>query len=219
MRFSPTPRALAAFLAIQFMLGQAHELAHHVAGRMVCGAWGTMTFDFFFLPEGAAGNPAALWSTFAGPAFTYALILLGGLLLWRGPSRAGFFLVFANLPMGRLASVLTGHGDEVVLAQAWLGGPWARPVAVALALLLLIPALWAAFRTLAQPGRIRTFAGLLILPLVADLLLKRALLAPLLARTPGPAAFGLPAFLILVDLAFAVAALLLLRIPERSAAT
>jgi hypothetical protein len=54
--------------------------------------------------------------------------------------------------------------------------------------------------------------------LFADLLLKRVLLAPLLAHLPGPAAFGLPALVILVDLAFAAIAALLLLVPERRSA-
>ena len=218
MRVPPlTPRTLATFLAVQFLLGQAHELTHHLAARAVCGAWGTMTFDFFFLPSGGAGLPSALWSTFAGPALTYAFILLGGFLLRRGSSPAGWLLVFANLPMGRLASVLGGHGDELVLARAWLGGPWAWPLAVALALLLLAPPLLAAWRALAPAGRTRAFAGLLLLPLLADVLLKRVLLAPLLARFAGPAAFGLPAFLIAVDLLFVAMVALLLFGPKRQA--
>lgn len=212
MRFLPSTRSLGAFLAVQFVCGQAHELAHHLAARAACGAWGAMTFDFFFLPEGAAGRPEARWATFAGPALTYLLILLGGWLLRREPTRRmGLLLVFANLPLGRLAGVLTGHGDEMVLARAWLGGPWAWPLAAALALALLVPPLGAAFRSLARPGRLAAFAGLLVLPLPADLLIKRGLLAPLLAHLPGPSAFGLPAFLVAVDLASAVAAVLLLR--------
>lgn len=218
MRLPVPPRALAAFLAAQFVLGQAHELAHHLAARVVCGAWGTMTFDFFFLPEGGAGRPAALWATFAGPALTYVLILLGGFLLGRGAARAGLLLVFANLPLGRLAGALSGHGDELVLARAWLGGPWAWPLVAALALALLLPPLAQAWRALPRPGRPGAFAALLVLPLFADLLLKRVLLAPLLVRLPGPAAFGLPAFLILVDLAFAATAALLLWTPVRRSA-
>ncbi len=215
MRPPLPPRAFAAFLAVQFSLGQAHELAHHLAARVACGAWGVMTFDFFFLPEGGAGRPAALWATFAGPALTYALILLGGFLLRRGPTWSGLLLVFANLPLGRLAGALGGHGDELVLARAWLGGPWAWPLVAALALGLVLPPLVLAWRALARPG---AFAALLVLPLLADLLLKRGLLAPLLARMPEPAAFGLPAFLILVDLAIGAAAVLLLWAPARRSA-
>jgi hypothetical protein len=215
MRPPLPPRALAAFLAVQFILGQAHELAHHVAARVACGAWGAMTFDFFFLPEGGAGRPAALWATLAGPALTYALILLGGFLLRRGPTWSGLLLVFANLPLGRLAGTIGGHGDELVLARAWLGGSWAWPLVAALALALVLPALVLAWRALARPG---AFAALLVLPLFADLLLKRGLLAPLLARMPEPAAFGLPAFLILVDLTFGAAAVLLLWAPARRSA-
>ena len=218
MRLPVPPRALAAFLAAQFVLGQAHELAHHLAARVACGAWGTMTFDFFFLPEGGAGRPAALWATFAGPALTYALLLLGGFLLGRGAARAGLLLVFANLPLGRLAGALSGHGDELVLARAWLGGPWAWPLVAALALALLLPPLTQAWRALPRSGRPGAFAALLVLPLFADLLFKRVLLAPLLVRLPGPAAFGLPAFLILVDLAFAATAALLLWAPARRTA-
>lgn len=218
MRFPLTPRILAVFLCVQFVLGQAHELAHHLVVRAICGTWGTMTFDFFFLPEGGAGHPEVLWATFAGPALTYALILLGGGFLRRGAREVGLLLVFANLPLGRLASVLSGHGDESVLARAWLGEPWAWPLTVTLTLALLWPSLVAAWRSLPDRGRSGRLAGLLLLPLLADLLLKRWMLAPLLARIPGPSALGLPAFLIFVDLGFVAAGAMLLRVPPRRVA-
>lgn len=218
MRSTIRPRSLAAFLVAQFLLGQAHELAHHLVARAVCGAWGRMTFDVFFLPEGGAGHSAALWATFAGPALTYTLILVGGFLLGRGAARAGLLLVFANLPLGRLAGVLSGHGDELVLTRAWLGGPWAWPLAVALSLALLLPPLVLAWRILPRFRRPGAFAALMILPLFADLLLKRGLLAPLLARLPEPSALGLPAFLWFVDLGFAAAGVLLLLAPSQRAA-
>ncbi len=213
MRF-PGLRALSAFLAFQFLCGQAHELVHHGTARLVCGAWGTMTFDYFHLPESGKGHPLALWSTFAGPALTYALMLLSAWLMGRARSdrsRAfGLLLCFANLPMGRLASVVTGHGDEMVLARAWLGGPWAWPLAILLALALVAPPLVAAWRTLPGRGRGWAFAGLLMLPLLADVLLKRMFLARVMPLVPGEPVFGLPPFLIGVDLAFLLLALLVL---------
>lgn len=210
----PAPKALAAFLTFQFLCGQAHELTHHLAARWICGAWGSMTFDYFHLPASAEGHPLARWSTFAGPALTYGLLLLSAWLMGRrrapGARAFGLLLCFANLPLGRLGSVLTGHGDEMVLAKAWLGGPFAWPLAAVLALGLTLPALLHAWHALPPRRRGWSFAGLLFLPLVADVLLKRVTLAPLLARMPGEALFGLPAFLLVVDLAFLGTALLLL---------
>lgn len=214
MRF-PGLRALAAFFAFQFLCGQAHEFIHHGSARLICGAWGTMTFDYFHLPEGAQNHPLALWSTFAGPAFTYGLMLLSAWLMGRARgerSRAfGLLLCFANLPMGRLASVVSGHGDEMVLARAWLGGPWAWPLIVLLALALLAPPMAAAWKALPTRGRNWTFVGLLLLPLLADVMLKRMLLARVMPFVPGEPVFGLPPFLIGVDLAFLLVALLVLQ--------
>lgn len=213
MRF-PALRALSAFLAFQFLCGQAHELTHHGAARLICGAWGTMTFDYFHLPEAGQNHPLALWSTFAGPALTYGLMLLSAWLMGRARSdrsRAfGLLLFFANLPMGRLASVVSGHGDEMVLARAWVGGPMAWPIILVLALVLLLPPLLAAWRALPVRRRAWSFTGLLLLPLLADVVLKRLFLARVMPFVPGEPVFGLPPFLIGVDLAFLVVALLVL---------
>ena len=102
------------FLAFSFLLlavHEAHELAHAVAGRVVCGEWPVRDFNAWRL----AGECASWWPTAAGPLFTYALLLLGAVLARK--SAAGIALIFAANPFARIFTAVMGGGDEMVVAQ------------------------------------------------------------------------------------------------------
>lgn len=61
--------------------------------------------------------------THAGAFFSFTMMWLGILLLSKqnGQKKAiGFSLIFANLPLGRIAEVMKGAGDEMVVARHFL---------------------------------------------------------------------------------------------------
>jgi hypothetical protein len=177
-------RFLTAFAALSFLALAAHELIHHIAARLTCGAWGAMTFWQFFLAPGCEVKRTWPFATLAGPMLTHALIWTGVLLICRRNALAGVALIFANLPLARFVTVLIKGGDEMVIGRALVGeGSW--PALLALSVVLIVPPLVIAFRALHHRHRTAIFASFLILPLFWDMLLKRMLLSPLLETVTG----------------------------------
>lgn len=116
------------FLAYSFLLlaiHEAHELAHAVAGRWICGEWPVRDFNaWHFTRECASWLPTA-----AGPLFSYALMLAGALMVSRSASRwAGVALIFAANPFARLFTAVMGGGDEMVVAQRLAEAPTRTPM-------------------------------------------------------------------------------------------
>ncbi|HEX2834439.1 MAG TPA: hypothetical protein VHW00_15620 [Thermoanaerobaculia bacterium] len=107
-----TAKWFAAFSFLLLAVHEAHELAHAVTARIVCGGWPVRDFN-------AWAAPCDSWlSTAAGPLFSYALLLIGALL----PNRAaGVALLFAANPFARIFTAAMGGGDEMVVAQRLLG--------------------------------------------------------------------------------------------------
>lgn len=107
-----TAKWFAAFSFLLLAVHEAHELAHAVTARIVCGGWPVRDFNAWVAPCGS-------WlSTAAGPLFSYALLLLGALLRNRA---AGVALIFAANPFARIFTAAMGGGDEMVVAQRLLG--------------------------------------------------------------------------------------------------
>ncbi len=198
-----------AFLLLEFACMQAHELIHHLTGRVVCGAWGTMTFSLFHLaPECFETRKIALLSTFAGPALSYFLMWVGMLLLLK--NRGGLFglsLIFANLPFARFITVAMAGGDELVIGRRVIGAG-AYPLVLCAVVLVLLPPLIVALKAIANKRRWSIFLSFLLLTLAYDALTKRVLLAPLVERWEMFASpvWGIPLFIICVD-AFVLIAL------------
>jgi hypothetical protein len=215
MRIDITWRNAVLFLLAAFLFGQAHEFSHHLSGRAVCGAWGEMSFGLFAI----AACPAELrfLPTLIGPLFTNTLILLGAWLVLRGATRPGLLLVFANLPLGRIASVLT-RGDELVVANQFLAPTPARAGSIALTLLVLGPALAVAWRGMARGQRSWLFPVLLLLPLASDALSKRAVLEPWLQRVQASQIAGVPWPVLAIDTALLLVLVLFRLLPRRAAA-
>lgn len=208
---------LTGFALLEFACLQAHEFTHHLTGRAVCGAWGWMTFGRF-----ASAPCDAAWSFVpiaAGPALTYSLILLGGLLVrQRRAAPVGLALIFANLPLARLVTTVTARGDEILVARHFVDDSIGHPAIVVLCLLLLALPLRAAWPALPQQRRGWWFAALLLLPLLFDAISKRLLLEPLLQRLePVPSLAGVPVPVLLVDLAAAIALALWIAVQRRPA--
>ncbi|HEX8457942.1 MAG TPA: hypothetical protein VF656_11645 [Pyrinomonadaceae bacterium] len=199
---------LLAFLLLEFTCMQAHELIHHATGRVVCGAWGTMTFNLFQLaPECFETRQMALLATFAGPGLSYFLMWTGMLLVLK--NRGGLFglsLIFANLPFARFISVATASGDEMLIGRRIIRAG-AYPLVLGLVVLILLPPLLVALRAIANKHRWSLFLSFLLLTLAYDGITKRVLLAPLVERWElfATNVSGVPLFIICVDAAVLVA--------------
>jgi hypothetical protein len=200
-----------AFLLLEFTCMQAHELIHHATGRVVCGAWGSMTFSMFYLAPGCfETRNIALLSTFAGPALSYFLMWFGMLLVLK--NRGGLFglsLIFANLPFARFITVAMAGGDEMLIGRRIVGAG-AYPLILCVVILILLPPLIVALKSIGNKRRWTFFLAFLLLTLAFDALAKRVLLAPLVDRWEAlaPDVFGIPLFIICVD-AFVLFALAL----------
>lgn len=197
-----------AFLLLEFACMQAHEVIHHVVGRLVCGAWGDMTFNLFYLSPGCfETKKVALISTFAGPALSYFLMWVGMLLVLKSRhGLLGISLIFANLPFARFITAVMAGGDEMVIGRRIIG-PGAYPVILCSVTLILLPPLFVALKSIANKHRRTVFVAFLLLTLVYDALTKRVLLAPLVDRWSMFASevFGIPLFIVCVDVAVLIA--------------
>jgi hypothetical protein len=180
-----TWRWAVAFVALELLLHDAHELVHIWTGRLMCGGWGTRDFNAWTLSPGCE-----TWvPTAVGPIFSYLIIWAGVALLgsaaWRTRA-AGLALVFGPKPFARLFTALMGGGDEMVVARA-LTGVTTRTPAVWLATVLIVAALTVppmllGWRALAgTPARGRWFIGLLLGPMLFELLVLLGLFNRLLA--------------------------------------
>lgn len=195
-RVPATAGYFTLFVLVSFLSYAAHELVHHGVARLTCGAWGTMTFSTFQLAEGCAPSGMPLLATLAGPLLTYALMYAGVVLIARGRPLAGLTLALANLPLARFVTVLMRGGDEMVLGRAWIGGDAAWPVLMAVTVALLATPLVMSWRAIANRRRAAWFAGLLIVPLFIDMLVKRVVLARALEAWPAAVA-GVPLLFVL----------------------
>jgi hypothetical protein len=163
-------RWLAAFSILILAVHEAHELAHTVTGRLMCGEWATRDFNEWSLSAGCT-TPAP---TAAGPLFSYLVIAIGIVLTRRGEWNGrwmGLALIFAANPLARIITVGMRGGDELVVARALSGGQtispavyWTTMAAVTLICGAGIVAGWAATRGIRWRGA--TFAAILLLPMV-----------------------------------------------------
>lgn len=172
MRIALTWSSLLAFIALNFFLGEAHELVHTGLGRVMCGCWGTRDFNVWGLCDTCAHAPLRqLAATYAGPLFTFAVMWVGYYLLKPGNSlvqhSVGFALVFANLPFARLlGGVFMGGNDEVYALRHFLPYYPAWAAGGAIVLMATIPPLWRAYAVLQPRGRLWVFLAFLLLPVV-----------------------------------------------------
>jgi len=159
------------FLAYSFLLlavHEVHELAHAVAGRVLCGAWPVRDFNAWRF----AGGCTSWLPSAAGPVFSYALMLVGAILAARAASRwVGIALIFAANPFARIFTAVMGGGDEMVVAQRIADSstrtPALRVIVIAVVALLAgtaIAAGWRAMSGLKRRGL--WFAVVLLWPMV-----------------------------------------------------
>jgi hypothetical protein len=113
-----TTRYLLAFFCLAAILGVGHELAHHVAGFLICGQWGYKTFNSFKLATGCQQQHSATYwlATLAGPVlFNYIPAWIGFFHMRRadpGSKLFGLTLVFATIPIMRIVFSALHANDE-----------------------------------------------------------------------------------------------------------
>lgn len=205
------------FVGYSFLLlaiHEAHELAHAITGRALCGEWPVRDFNAWrFVGECASYLPTA-----AGPAFSYALMLVGALIAHRTQYRwAGIALLFAANPFARIFTAAIGGGDEMVVAQYLTDSP-TRTLPLRLAVLAFVlaicgSAIIAGWRAMIVERKALAFALILLWPMiltgVALFLIGNGLLKSGVLATPTIG--GAPLLVILVSAAAAVLAALTLR--------
>ncbi len=186
IRIRLTAGFLCAFALLTFALAEAHELVHTTLGRMLCGAWGTRDFNVWSLADGCRSEPIYYLPTYAGPVFTFAMIWLGaGLLRYAVDARwrsFGFCLIFADMPLARIATALASGGDEVYATRHLLGRPLGVALGMAAVLLLSVPPLIVGWRSIANRHRWAWFTGFFAGPLLLAYLVVFRGLNPLLER-------------------------------------
>lgn len=160
-----TPGYLLAIYCLTAITHTLHEFTHHAAGYAICGAWGYMTFNRFELACDV--EPTIYFSTYAGPAFTFALMWLG-LALLNGASgfsrHLGFALIFAQTPWQRMLMPFFRRNDEYFASAQFFGASevtyWA---VIAIVWAICLPPLIGAFRAIGGKRRTLWFLFLFLL--------------------------------------------------------
>jgi hypothetical protein len=161
------------FLLLVIVMLEVHETVHITVGRFICGCWGPRDFNVWSLCAGCAENYSFWWlATLAGPLVSFALMWLG--MSWlsteeSGKSALGFSLIFANIPFGRISTVMMGGGDEMVVARHLLRQDFSRIQILLMCsfvvLCFVVPPVSKAFRLLNNRRSWIYLVGFLTLPL------------------------------------------------------
>jgi hypothetical protein len=164
-----TPKYLTAFFCLAALLGIGHELAHHVAGYLICGAWGYKTFNFFELAPGCeTAHPNTYWiATLVGPLLLNYLPMWLGVRAMRRPDNGsklfGVSVVFAAIPIMRIGFNLVGANDESWIVHHFFGRAripfWSMNLVI---WMIAIPPLVVAWRTIQNRHRLAVFLGYLL---------------------------------------------------------
>lgn len=179
MKLNLDYRTIPAFLALMFVLGEAHEIVHTAVGRLLCGCWGPRDFNVWGLCEGCSEEVSlAILATIVGPVFTFGVIWWGFVLMRSETSAEqtslGFALAFGGLPFARIFTALMGSGDEVYsLQHIFADGADSTPLwilGIVIVVALSAPPLYRGFRVLTSKWQWATFLGFLLLPFVIYLL-------------------------------------------------
>jgi hypothetical protein len=113
-----------------------------------------------------------------------------------------YALVFASFAHLRFIQTLTGRGDELVLAQGWLGIS-SRTIVALIVFLIGLPPIIAAFQVIENKRRMLVFIGswLLPLPLLFMMLFGNQILFGSNGNTiTGPLLYGIPLIVFITDL-------------------
>lgn len=188
MQLKLTTKYIIAFLALTFVMHEAHEIVHTSIGRLICGCWGERDFNVWGLCEGCSeAKPYSIIATFAGPLFTFAMMWLGASYLGKHNTlrekALGFSLIFANLPFGRILTASFRSGDEVYgLGTLMEHGDLAWVLGLSIVLGLSSFPLYRAYQIIENKRRIGWFLLFFLAPLAIDLLLVLGLMNTLLSQ-------------------------------------
>ncbi|KAA9333149.1 hypothetical protein F0P96_09210 [Hymenobacter busanensis] len=209
-----TFRYVVAFLLLNLLVSELHELAHIATGGLICGCYGPRTFNVWQTCTACAHPDLYPLPSVAGPLGSYALMWLGSLLLFSPSPRRqglGFSLLFAALPFARIFTLLMGGGDEMVIVRT-LAAPenrlLYRLLMTALVLLVAGIPMAVAYRRVRNHRPWAWVAGFAVGPLLFQFLYLFQLLNGLLKRglLAEPWLMGTP---LLVTIHTAIAAVLL----------
>ncbi|GAB4045777.1 hypothetical protein [Spirosoma litoris] len=169
---------LLAFLLLVIVMLELHESVHIIVGRIICGCWGPRDFNVWSLCTGCANSHPLWWvATLAGPLVSFGLMWWG--MLWLDAkestkSSLGFSLIFANIPFGRLSTVMLGGGDEMVVTRQLLKHHFTPTqqlfICSILVLGIVATPVFKAYRVITNPGAWLYIVGFLTLPLLFMLL-------------------------------------------------
>lgn len=221
MQLKITPSFIFTFVLLLLVMMELHELVHITIGRIVCGCWGPRDFNVWSLCEGCRRNQPLWWlATFAGPLFSFAMMWIGrSMLSWTDVrmKAVGFSLIFANIPLGRITTVMMGGGDEGVVARHLMGLTFTSQEVVSVCsivvMMLAVPPVIKACRVITNKTRSWLYIiGFLTLPLLFLLIYLLTLLNGLLNAgfLAQPWIMGTP-LLITMHTVIALAALVVFR--------
>ena len=188
MNIKLTFKFIISFIALTFVMHEAHEIVHTTVGRIICGCWGQRDFNIWKLCENCIEkNSIALLSTFAGPIFTFIMIWIGTLNLKEGNTNSqksfGFALIFANMPFARILTASLGGGDEVSgLNQLFENHTLAWGIGLILILLVVSYPLYKGYVTIKNKRRVGFFLLFLLTPIVIDIVVVLGLMNTLLNK-------------------------------------
>jgi hypothetical protein len=155
-----TPGYCLAIYCLTAITHTLHEFVHHAAAYAICGDWGAMSFNSFSVA--CETTPTISLSTYAGPAFTFALMWAGMSLLQGASSFArhlGFALIFAQTPWQRMLMPFFQKNDEYFASAHFFGGSHTTALIVAAVIwAICLPPLIAAFKAIANKRRLLWFA-------------------------------------------------------------
>jgi len=203
-----------AFFLLLFLLSQAHQLLHHTIGGILCGHVGYLTFDRHSFSKELSPFGVVV-ATIPGPLVNYVAMWIGLFLLRSGRyTLFGFSLIFASMPFGRFAASQFG-GDERQFGQ-WigqlfgLGEKYTPIISMLIVLLIIVPPLITAYKSIGNRRKLNIFLAFLFLPVVLYFIFcffpDHAFLVPVVRETiktgisPTPLVslfWGLPLILII----------------------
>lgn len=185
MKLKLTFHYVLTFLALTFVMHEAHEIVHTSIGRIICGCWGQRDFNVWGLCDSCETNPYGILATLAGPIFTFIMVWYGSSLLDKNNNQKvfGFSLLFANMPFARIFNPMFGGGDEVVVVDSLLNN-WNLSRIIVFILIILIVAypLLKAYKQIENKYKIGWFLMFLLLPMVFDLLIVLGVMNTLLEK-------------------------------------
>jgi hypothetical protein len=188
MKIKLNLKFVLSFVALIFVMHEAHEIVHTSVGRIICGCWGERDFNAWQLCKGCAeAHPISVISTFVGPLFTFILIWYGTSFLKPTNSDTqksfGFALLFANMPFARIITAIFGGGDEVWgLNEILHNHPLAWGIGLTAILLITAYPLYKAFIIIENKYRIGWFLLFFLTPVFIDLLLVLGVMNTLLEK-------------------------------------